>query len=992
METEKKERYGNMKFLLIVIVGMLILPMVSATLEDDLYGGSLYDGDTIDNWSTSLTFEVRSCAVSDCDGISWIGNFTNSSFSNLSSVSDNRYFQYKAIFESDLAGYSPLLSNVSVGYEILNATFASVKELEFDDFNFSNSVFEDFATIQINLTENTTLINDFVFNFEKISGSGDSDIYLRSVINGVPKASSVLTTISGNENNKEVVKVSNSGILPVGVNNLTYQIYRTGTGTIEATNVRKVFVKTKATNGLDLDYFKNSINGSCVGASSFTACSSANYSSRFNQFLISFNTGRISDNGDIFHLKINNSPVSTLDVEDSSDFASASHNWIFSVSDSNSSFPIEQYSEDSSNFDITGNVIFLGLSTNESVSIPYFNKTGTSSHTSTIGYGIGTREVLNASFIVTSSNNDYYISFNGHLQNNIGVVGTSSWVMSVDGTECRETGEVTHSNDNVESIALVGVCENLSSGEHVVRVNLTTTSSSSWSYYDDVIVGIEGREFDITEIPDTTNPVVNWTFPDYPDWTNLTINGTCSDDSVLSFVSIDNALFTSTGSSFEEWEFTYIGGVSLNSTNLTVTCGDIFGNNGSASQVLGADIVIPTCSGISDQDVISGENYSWNITCVDDLNLYSLNVSCSGGSSFSFYKENINDVSYLFNNNTGNLTSSMVCDWEVTDAHTMKDISDKLNSVNTFYYDNKLVIDGFTYIEFDDSDSDNIDSLDLDFTSKKDRVKFKVTPSETKNKDIGIKGDIFDIKKLKENKLTFYVNAKNNLDYVDNDLFPAWFVIDNYYWVDFDVLNGYDLDYKVQKINDKRYRVIIKGKVEEYFDFNSLGIVNTNYYHQTFSVSLPSLNFGVVCGESYVNKNISLNFSSNNLHDCSLRVNGLVVEDSFNCSEYEFEGFVGRNYFQLSGLDVENQTQSGVCSIYINPVNKSFSDLINLFIWLGVVIVCLFVGGHNLMFDVLGLLFSIPLSLEMMALFGGLSLIIPALVFLILILRKRRNG
>lgn len=112
---------GNMKFLLIVIVGMLILPMVSATLEDDLYGGSLYDGDTIDNWgSTSLTFEVRSCAVSDCDGVSWVGNYTNSSFSNLSSVSDNRYFQYKAIFESDLAGYSPLLSNVSVGYEILN--------------------------------------------------------------------------------------------------------------------------------------------------------------------------------------------------------------------------------------------------------------------------------------------------------------------------------------------------------------------------------------------------------------------------------------------------------------------------------------------------------------------------------------------------------------------------------------------------------------------------------------------------------------------------------------------------------------------------------------------------------------------------------------------------------------------------------------------------------------------------------------------------------
>jgi hypothetical protein len=222
-------------------------------------------------------------------------------------------------------------------------------------------------------------------------------------------------------------------------------------------------------------------------------------------------------------------------------------------------------------------------------------------------------------------------------------------------------------------------------------------------------------------------------------------------------------------------------------------------------------------------------------------------------------------------------------------------------------------------------------------------------------------------------------------------LFPAWFVIDDYYWVDFEVLNSEEIDYQVHKINDTTYRVIVTGKVQDYFDFNSLGIVNTMNYVQTFTVSQPSLSFGVACGNSYVDRNVSFNFSSNGLHDCSLYVNGLFIEENFNCSTLEFSSFIGRNKFLLTGLDSSNVSQSGVCNIYVNPQDKNFSDMIPVFILLGIVGLMFVIGSKYYLFDVLGFIISIPLALELVPFVNAFVLIIPAVLFLFLVVRKRRE-
>jgi len=81
-----------------------------------------------------LKYQARSCDDDACSGESFIGpdgtitdyyewgttNSTSTPSFNLTNVSDNQYFQYKAYFETDDSSYTPELKSVTADYTVLN--------------------------------------------------------------------------------------------------------------------------------------------------------------------------------------------------------------------------------------------------------------------------------------------------------------------------------------------------------------------------------------------------------------------------------------------------------------------------------------------------------------------------------------------------------------------------------------------------------------------------------------------------------------------------------------------------------------------------------------------------------------------------------------------------------------------------------------------------------------------------------------------------------
>ena len=74
------------------------------------------NGEETFSTSSNITFQVRTCALSDCSDGTWSINYTNSTYNDISNLPSKRYFQYKAILQAENPQYSPKLYNVSVGY------------------------------------------------------------------------------------------------------------------------------------------------------------------------------------------------------------------------------------------------------------------------------------------------------------------------------------------------------------------------------------------------------------------------------------------------------------------------------------------------------------------------------------------------------------------------------------------------------------------------------------------------------------------------------------------------------------------------------------------------------------------------------------------------------------------------------------------------------------------------------------------------------------
>ena len=114
-----KTLLGNKKiFLALAFLTLFLLNITSvfavtyATTEDVF--GILGDG-TERTGAYNITFKVRSCDDSACSGESWSSLYTNATYNDISSLSNNRYFQYQSLFYTEDQNYTPMLFNVTFG-------------------------------------------------------------------------------------------------------------------------------------------------------------------------------------------------------------------------------------------------------------------------------------------------------------------------------------------------------------------------------------------------------------------------------------------------------------------------------------------------------------------------------------------------------------------------------------------------------------------------------------------------------------------------------------------------------------------------------------------------------------------------------------------------------------------------------------------------------------------------------------------------------------
>ncbi len=135
--------------------------------EVAIYNKSLSASEILDNYNkgigaiTNLSLSVRSCENNDCSdkGVSWdIEDLTGESV-DISSLSNNIYFQFKADFETNDTNYSPKLYNVTLNYS------------------------KQTTETEANITSTSTITNDGQWHLATITYDNSGDNNLKLYIN-----------------------------------------------------------------------------------------------------------------------------------------------------------------------------------------------------------------------------------------------------------------------------------------------------------------------------------------------------------------------------------------------------------------------------------------------------------------------------------------------------------------------------------------------------------------------------------------------------------------------------------------------------------------------------------------------------------------------------------------------------------------------------------------------------------------------------------------
>jgi hypothetical protein len=249
-------------------------------------------------------------------------------------------------------------------------------------------------------------------------------------------------------------------------------------------------------------------------------------------------------------------------------------------------------------------------------------------------------------------------------------------------------------------------------------------------------------------------------------------------------------------------------------------CNDYAGNIINYTDTFNFDLVTPECLNLTEAvEVNEGTEYLWDLYCVDDINYYSLDVACVGGTDYTFYQDNINATVFHFQETAGHLNTDMNCEFTSSDAHTKQSIAKELNKWNVKKKGNAVSVpNNDRLIEY--TSASGMTALDFDFSSI-DRIKLN-----------------YKFDKNPSNKIIDYVykvNGNDKVQYIENSLYSGWFVVDDKYWVDFEIVDKTGVEYIIDMVNDTSWSVTLRTKRTD-FNFNSVGIINTKVQKQYIRV------------------------------------------------------------------------------------------------------------------------------------------------------------
>ncbi len=312
---------------------------------------------------------------------------------------------------------------------------------------------------------------------------------------------------------------------------------------------------------------------------------------------------------------------------------------------------------------------------------------------------------------------------------------------------------------------------------------------------------------------------------------NTTYNDTYNEEIWINFTTSENA---SCVQDSVNWTFHFTNGTlhsyketgtnSNGNFTVLVNCSDDSENFNSTILYIGRDLLSPTIEffvpNINNQTVFLNNQFiNINFTFEDDIALFNAQINFSINSTGEvLFQENVSLSGQTYNYlRTSNVSSFL----------------------NTTYRAAVTVCDSHTKNKIPDADSIITSKSNGDFRIKLKGVNIKIKSeygnvqsiSHEKQKDRYSFGFIYD---EDFNTKIYRLTSNKEIKYLEDSPFKGHFVIDNYYWVDFEQVG----DVIVEEDGDKtgEYIIFVANRDRE-INFNSIGILNCQHGEVTFEIT-----------------------------------------------------------------------------------------------------------------------------------------------------------
>ena len=401
---------------------------------------------------------------------------------------------------------------------------------------------------------------------------------------------------------------------------------------------------------------------------------------------------------------------------------------------------------------------------------------------------------------------------------------TPTYTLTVENhPECSTQKERTFTGSR-GNVFFVRHCNNVTPETPLnINLSISTGVATESALYDDAFFIASSTTLDVSVEPDTTSPVINVTYPDKSfNVSTGQVNGTCTDNSVIIEITVNDTDFIYNGG-LNAWSFNYTG-VDSKEKSLNFTCTDLSGNTDSILIDVYVDVVRPSCLTFGSETVDYGDNYTWNVACTDDQELFSFNSSCTNGYNFSV--TGINATGYNFTETVTNLTTDFTCTHIICDGHTKQDVRKELNAFTVTKEDYKIKLKNLKVLELDTDMSTTMSRLNLNFEDI-DRVKFEFE---------------VDDKQTAPYNFVVHVNPNGTLRKMSSGIYQGHYILYDRYWLDFESDDVYD--FEEYQLSENHWVIRFKSDKKK-VKFKSIGIINCNTYTQNFNVGNPPSTLGI---------------------------------------------------------------------------------------------------------------------------------------------------